>query len=371
MFCTKCGSKLDDNARFCTNCGSRIGDSLPKAQQAPAPVFSVPETPPVSETAQTPVPNPAPVSEAVQTPAPEPIPVPEEVQAPETKKGAKETFDKAKKTLQTAERLMTAVPNMPGEFTLGSLKSIPGPGNVLSGGVRNLFSSLKSFFRNPKAMIPTLAISAVWILLGILKSAGVTGDVMTFFSGLTFSNAGLTSKAAGIIGGVLGKGVFAGALVTLVGMISRIGKKKNTEKRGLLQTLKGSFGFDKDTLWGYILGLGASLALFVFFSGNNVDGTSVMGGAAASFMSARTALNGGFVSRFISSFERKSETKTLSAVPRGMAAGFALGAALGFIKNFTTPLLIIGLAVTAGGIVMLILQKTGVVVLGRKEADAA
>ena len=48
MFCTNCGSKIDDNAKFCTNCGTRVSypaqpassDSL---EQINAPAFTAPE----------------------------------------------------------------------------------------------------------------------------------------------------------------------------------------------------------------------------------------------------------------------------------------------------------------------------------------
>ena len=33
MFCGKCGSKCDDDAKFCTNCGATIERAQPKASQ--------------------------------------------------------------------------------------------------------------------------------------------------------------------------------------------------------------------------------------------------------------------------------------------------------------------------------------------------
>lgn len=31
MYCWKCGTKLDDNARFCSTCGTRLDEDLPVA----------------------------------------------------------------------------------------------------------------------------------------------------------------------------------------------------------------------------------------------------------------------------------------------------------------------------------------------------
>ena len=49
MFCTNCGSKIDDNAKFCTNCGTRVSfpaqpASSDRLEQINAPTFTVPET---------------------------------------------------------------------------------------------------------------------------------------------------------------------------------------------------------------------------------------------------------------------------------------------------------------------------------------
>ena len=37
MFCTNCGTKLEDNSRFCTNCGAPTGNTAVQPTSAPAP----------------------------------------------------------------------------------------------------------------------------------------------------------------------------------------------------------------------------------------------------------------------------------------------------------------------------------------------
>ena len=238
---------------------------------------------------------------------------------------------------------------------------------MISGGFKNLISSVKTFFNSPKALIPTLAISAVWLILGILKASGVDNTVTKILSTLSFSNAGMRGGALSAIGGIFGKGVFAGALVSLVHTFSRIGKGKG---RGFAETLKGSFGFDKNTVWSYTLGAGLALMLFVFMSGG-VDYSSALGGAAAAFLSAKSALNGGFLSRLLRSFEAKSKVKILDGIPRGMAAGFSLGAMLGFIPNCSVWLIVAGAVIAVFGAVMMILQKVGALSPEGKEVGAA
>ena len=107
------------------------------------------------------------------------------------------------------------------------------------------------------------------------------------------------------------------------------------------ETLKTSFGFNSDTVWSYILGAGLAIVLFVFMAGW-VSYTDVMGGVAASFLSARSALSGGFLNKLMASIESKSEVKALKGIPSGLAAGFALGTLLGFIPNCNSWLWIAG-----------------------------
>lgn len=59
---------------------------------------------------------------------------------------------------------MFSAPVTPGEFVLGSVRMLPSPETVISGGFNNVLLSFKNFFKTPKSFIPTLAISAVWLM---------------------------------------------------------------------------------------------------------------------------------------------------------------------------------------------------------------
>jgi|GEM_PF-3713807 len=63
MFCVKCGSALEDNAKFCPNCGAPTGAVQPSAEPA-----SVPVPTPTPAPAQTPGPQTAAVSAPVYAP---------------------------------------------------------------------------------------------------------------------------------------------------------------------------------------------------------------------------------------------------------------------------------------------------------------
>jgi len=88
MFCTKCGTKLDEGSNFCTVCGTKVSieyiepepivEPEPIAEPEPAPEpIAEPEPIPEPEPIQEPEPAPEPIAE------PEPIPEPEPIQEPE------------------------------------------------------------------------------------------------------------------------------------------------------------------------------------------------------------------------------------------------------------------------------------------------
>lgn len=75
---------------------------------------------------------------------------------------------------------MFSAPVTPGEFALGSVRMLPSPTTIVSGGFNNVLLSFKNFFKTPKSFIPTLAIEAfkAWFLKmleGWLKSAMEVG----------------------------------------------------------------------------------------------------------------------------------------------------------------------------------------------------
>lgn len=385
-FCFKCGAKLQDNAKFCNKCGVPIkAQTKPEIPKCPGcgtqlkvrskfcPKCGMPVKAQTLPTAQkcaecgaelkaTTKFCPACGKPVVDRQAETAVQiVKHDTEVP------KEQINRGIKTIaQTVERTILSAPATSGEFALGSVRMFPSPATIVSGGFKNVLSSFKNFFKTPKAFIPTLAISAVWLILYILKARNITLPMPQLIKTITLYGSGMSTKPLYLIGGLVGKGVFASAIVSLVYTLS--GKRSNS-KRGLGETLKGSFGFTIDTIWSYILGVGLALLLFIFMSGY-VSYTDVMGGVAASFLFAKSALSGGFLTRLLSSFEAKSSVKALKGIPCGMAAGSALGSALCFIPYCNLWLWIVGLVITLGGAVMLILQKTGVIKHSAKEATA-
>ncbi|MBQ3724094.1 MAG: zinc-ribbon domain-containing protein [Oscillospiraceae bacterium] len=322
MFCPKCGNKLPDNAKFCDKCGNPVG-SVPNNPSVDHQI--PPQTPPTQSTVER-----APEPQAFRFNAPS--------VSGETAYG----------TIGNAA--MSAVSN-----------AIPGPGKVIGTSVKQFFTSIGAAFKDPKRLIPAFVLALVWLILNILQACGINPRPIKILSFFTFANGGMSGGVIGTIGGILGKGIFAGALVSLIGLFSR----KGGAKRSFGETLKGAFGVSLDSLWAYLTGIGAAMLLYLFISGGATR-ISFMGGIAAAFLAARAALNNGFLRQLLGSFtKRKSPSDpNVQGLIRGLSVGFAASALIG-LSNSNLILIIIGSMLLVGGIVMMILQATGVVKRGK------
>ena len=317
MFCPKCGNKLPDNARFCDKCGN-----------------------PVS---------------GVQSDIP-----PKKADEQRIQPSDNETSQKQCLTA-SASAGETAFGSFGGDAAVVASAVLPGPAKVIGNGLRSLFTSIGSSFKDPKRLIPAFVIAAVWLVLNILQACGINPVPTRILSFLTFANGGMSGGFFGAIGGIIGKGIFAGALVSLIGLFTR----KGGEKRSFKDTVKGAFGVSLGTLWPYICGIGAAMLLYLFISGGATR-ISFTGGVAASFLAARATLSGGFLRRLLGSFTKSKSPShpNVSGLIRGLSVGFAASALIG-LSGVNLILVITGSVLFAGGIVMMILQAAGVVKLGK------
>ena len=322
MFCPKCGNKLPDNAKFCDKCGNPVG-SVPNNQSVNNQTSA--QTPPVQSTVKR---------------APEP------------------------------QAFRFSALNVSGEAAYGAIgntamsavsNAIPGPGKQIGTSVKQFFTSIGVAFKDPKRLIPAFVLAVVWLTLNILQACGINPIPTKILSFFTFANGRMSGGVIGAIGGILGKGIFAGALVSLIGLFTR----KGGAKRSFGETLKGAFGVSLDTLWAYLCGIGTAMLLYLFISGGATR-ISFMGGIAASFLAARAALNSGFLRRLLGSFtkSKNASSSNVSGLVRGMSVGFAASAFIG-LSNINLILIVTGSMLLVGGVVMMILQATGVVKLGK------
>lgn len=355
MFCTKCGNQLIENARFCTKCGAPVRSKATAPAQpepGPAPAPGVPD----------PMPNPAAAAE--KTTAPEKQPAESKPATAETKPDATET---------KPEIFKFHAPKAKGEAVLGTLKQkvsgaasdvIPGPGKEIVSSVKNFFTSLGAFFKNPLLMIPTvlftLIIPGIWMLLNILQANGINPWPLKILSFLSCANGGMSGGFFGGFGGIIGKGVFVAGVVTLFSMIFR---KKSSSKRSFGEMLKGSFGVNRDTLGVYFTGIGIALLLYLFITGGATR-ISALCGIAAMVISATSALNNGFSVRIINSITshgKNSAGPAGAGLMRGFAVGYAASAIFGIITGTRIIPVILALHFLFAGVVLVILTLVGVI----------
>ena len=122
--------------------------------------------------------------------------------------------------------------------------------------------------RNPVKLLPTIAISAVWIIIGILSSIWRPFPwPMQVLSFLSYAEGGLFGGVLGAVGGIAGKVVMA---VFINSLILPLFEKKPPFV-GVAGGLKGMFSnMSKDTAKGIaplLMGVGIALLLYTFLLG--------------------------------------------------------------------------------------------------------
>ena len=363
VFCYKCGERLKDSSKFCPACGTPIRRRNPApaaAEEAAAPksvcAFCGTELRASSkfcakcgrtvQAAQKQTDQ-----QLRQPPQPNPVYVPPQpVQADHVRSYF--ASDKA------------------GEVLLGmtGINTNLSAGKVITSKFRELPKKLGGIFKDPKKLLPVLGLTVIWLLVYLLRAFGLNGFLVKALSFLSFAGTFSLTRPLAVLGGLVGKGIFAAAVISLIGLLS---KKKTPQqaqprKRSFGGLLGECCGVSGNTVWGWLAGIGAALVIYCFISGGN-GLMSVMGGASAAFLAGRASIGSGFVRQFISSL-RINNAKSLEGVTRGMAAGFAGAAVIGVFSFLFAALLINGIILLLGGGTMLTLQLTGVIKPKAKEA---
>lgn len=254
-----------------------------------------------------------------------------------------------------------------GTMNVGTPSVNLGVFKTIGGGIKQFFSSIKSAFNDPKKFIPALVLFVIWLALAIMQAAGFNPFPVKMTAFLTFAEAGMSGGFSGAAGGIIGRGIFAGALTSLVATIA--GKNKG-EKRSFWQKIKGAFGVSLETLFPWIFGIGSAILSLAVMSGGVIGRYSFMGGIAAAFLAGKAALHNGFMQKLTSAVSSKfkcGKTGNGSGFIRGMTTGFTIAAFLGLF-NINLVLVITGAVLSFGGLILTILQKTGVIKLGKEAA---
>lgn len=292
-FCTACGAPLQENDKFCTGCGAPVINQAPgkEAEQKIAPMIS-PETVKKEAEQGTPV---------ILSPA----------------------------LAKTATQLLNTsrAPATAGEITLSqelfplAMSEFANPLVVLGSGARRLLAGFMAALRDKKRLIPALVLAVLWIVLIFLPRAGTDAVPVKILSWLTFAQGGLNGGLISQIGGVVGKGLLAGFITSLIIDKSTLGQMKAG-----ISAVTGGLKGEKFTRASWLLGTALALILYNIMVGSTSIQNSMAAIACLGLSLRGLAGGGGFVQQFFTSiFYKKSVHSTSSnRFMAGWGAGFAL-----------------------------------------------
>lgn len=339
-FCTECGKELIPGNRFCINCGNKILDEWPttvsnqiKEEILEAKDFSKQEEKRLSETIVNRV-------EAI----------------------GQIIGNTSFASAVGGEMVFTQ--NIP---STNSVLSTIGPLKYLLNGILSIFKNFKGIFRDKKRLIPAIIMTIIWIVLIILPTLGVAGTPMRYLYFLTFARGGMGQGLSKLIGGTLGKGLFAYFVTSLITPIFS-GKKPFKGIGGGIKTLFNSFAV-KDIRGLSPISLGGGLALIAY---NFLTGSAIIQNSMIGIVGFIMGLRGlsrktGFLRGFIISFAKKSsknkhvDSYYINKIIAGVTTGFALSIPLSTI-GFSYICYVIGVFLIGVAIILKIIvgKKKGV-----------
>lgn len=231
--------------------------------------------------------------------------------------------------------------------------SILSPFKVLSLGINSLYKNSKTVFKNKRKLIPALALAVIWMMLILLRLLGVNAIPVSILSFLTFAQGGLSPNLFHIIGGVIGKGIFAGLVLSFFSkqslLINLSGRRKQISNLIMSKSLSD--------LAALLIGVGIALIAYNFMAGHASLEMS-MAAVAGCILSLRALGNGtGFLTSFIHSVVAKIkkgkqvETVYVSRIIAGMSIGFVLSVPLS-LTNILTVGYLAGFIFLIAGLVL-------------------
>ena len=136
-------------------------------------------------------------------------------------------------------------------------------GAYLKGWFKGLWQTVK----NPLAFLPTIIITAVWIVLGIVHTRYGEEPWLAWLNFFTFAQGGLFGGISGAVGGILGK-ILVAALVNALLLPIFIRKNKPMARFGNgVNGFFRSFAFSgMRALSTFFMGMAIALALYSFFN---------------------------------------------------------------------------------------------------------
>ena len=200
-------------------------------------------------------------------------------------------------------------------------------------------------FKHPKQMLPTIILTVVWIILGILQIKLKENLPMKLLNFITYAQGGLYGGIFGAIGGILGKVVVAAFVNALIVPLF-MGKKPFAAMEGGWKELLQNIGFQsKSALAPLLKGFGAAMLIYILFNTTARFENSMAGIMAAVSLALAMGKKSGFMWELAISYAnsvskgRKLNYQSILRALTGMTLGFALAVALTVVAPSLVSLL--------------------------------
>ena len=212
-------------------------------------------------------------------------------------------------------------------------------------GNTSYFSRLKQILKHPIVLLPTLIITIIWIVLGIIQSRYKETQALSWMNFFTFAQGGLFGGVAGAVGGIVGKILIASILTAL---LTPLFIKGSQPFAGFGKGIKGffnSFAFSSfSAVAVFMLGMAIALLVYSFLNITQRWQESLVGIAGAVVLIKNIGQRGGLLFSGLFGLLKKvsknapSQTGVIRFLS-GMSVGFLAGTGLNFM-NFKWALLI-------------------------------
>ncbi|MBR4745934.1 MAG: hypothetical protein IK061_00840, partial [Desulfovibrio sp.] len=224
--------------------------------------------------------------------------------------------------------------------------------------LKSYFSNLKQIFKHPLALLPTVLITAVWLVLGFLKKGMKESAIMSALNFLTFAQGGIFGGVVGAIGGVIGKILVAGLVNALVLPLFVKGARPMARFKEGFKGFGKSFALDSAGALSALLGgMGLALFLYSFLNITQRWQEGLVGIAASVLLIRSIGQKGGFLFSLLYGFlkgrskDRLPSQAGLTRFLSGMTLGFTAGTALNLLGlrwAILVSLIVLALALLLG-----------------------
>lgn len=368
-YCRNCGGKLDGQHKFCVHCGVKLEAPGMTDQGSATDRLGSPGTENVCRSCGSPLRKNLkfctacgqPVAATAARPAAEPE------KSGETGIGVGWPGGAvgANRMLSTA----TMAADWPGETVLQSgldifgsaraLAALPGLTKTVKQGLTGWGRGFKEAFGHPLKLVPALVLGLLWLLQVLLPALGIKLPFSGFFSWLTFARGGLSGGVGALIGGTIGKALFAGMVTAL---ILPLFAGKNPFVTGLAGLKQWPIALlPKDLAGVSLLLLGAGLGLLAncFLTGGNSLQNSMLGIVMTLSLLRTIGTRPGAITGFLSSLAAGLVKQTLgnrldeglTTAANRLLGGLATGTALGVLLS---PLPVAWFDYALGGLLALV-----------------